>query len=125
MKITEIAYTCYAVNDIKKARAFYEGVLGLKSSSVWEGEGMAFVEYQIGPHYLAVGMGAPAFTPGASGGVVAFEVADFPAAIEKLKSAAAKFVMEAHDTGACHMAVVEDPAGNRIMIHKRKPQPLV
>ena len=29
MKITEIAFSCYAVTDFARARAFYEGVLGL------------------------------------------------------------------------------------------------
>ena len=30
LKVTEIAFSCYAVTDIKIARDFYEGVLGLK-----------------------------------------------------------------------------------------------
>lgn len=120
MNITEIAFSSYTVTDIKRSRAFYEGVLGLKSSSVWEGDGMAFVEYQVGPHYLAIGMGAPAFKAGPTGAVVVFEVEDFPAAVEKLKSAKVPFVMDPHDTGACNMVLVEDPDGNRIMIHKRK-----
>ena len=30
MKITEIAFTGYSVTDMKRAKGFYEGVLGLQ-----------------------------------------------------------------------------------------------
>ena len=32
MKVTDIAFTGIPVTDMKRARAFYEGVLGLKPS---------------------------------------------------------------------------------------------
>ncbi len=120
MNITEIAYTAYAVTDLKKGRAFYEGVLCLKPASVFEKDGMGFIEYEIGPHVLAIGAGAPLMKPGATGGTVAFEVADFDVAVKKLKESGAKFVMEPHNAGPCNMVLIEDPDGNRIMIHKRK-----
>ncbi|MEN9622207.1 MAG: hypothetical protein RLZZ67_641 [Candidatus Parcubacteria bacterium] len=81
---------------------------------------MAFIEYSIGTGTLSIGAGAPAFVPGPQGGVVALEVDDFDALIKKLKDSNVKFVMEAMDTGACHMALVEDPEGNRVMVHKKK-----
>ena len=120
MKITEIAFVTYAVEDIARARKFYEEVLGLKASSVWEGEGMAFIEYEIGPHTLAIGKGAPNFKVGTSGPTVAVEVEDFDKAVEELKAAKVNFSMEPHDTGGCNMALVNDPDGNQIMIHRRK-----
>ncbi len=120
MKITEIAYSCYAVTDVKKARAFYEGVLGLKTGSVWEGDKMAFIEYEIGPHTLTIGMGAPNFKPGPTGATVALEVDDFDGFVKKLKDSKVPVVMDAQDTGACHMMLVKDPDGNQIMIHQRK-----
>ena len=30
MKVIELAFCCYAVTDMKRAREFYEGVLNLK-----------------------------------------------------------------------------------------------
>ena len=30
LKVIELAFCCYAVTDMKRARAFYEGVLNLK-----------------------------------------------------------------------------------------------
>ena len=59
MKINEIAYTAYSTTDIKRARKFYEEILGLKPTSVYEGDGMAFIEYEIGAHTFVLGMGAP------------------------------------------------------------------
>ena len=48
MKIKEIAFVAYAVTDVKKARAFYEGVLGLVPNSVMEdGNNYAFIEYWL------------------------------------------------------------------------------
>lgn len=52
MKVTEIAFCCYAVTDIKRSREFYEGVLGLKPTTVHEGR---WIEYEFGPYALAIG----------------------------------------------------------------------
>ena len=38
MKPIEIAFVCYAVTDLKRARAFYEKVLNLKPGNVWDGD---------------------------------------------------------------------------------------
>ena len=34
LKVTEIAFCCYAVTDFARARKFYEGALGLKPAKV-------------------------------------------------------------------------------------------
>jgi predicted enzyme related to lactoylglutathione lyase len=120
MKVKEFAYTAYAVVDVPKARAFYENVLGLKAGSVWESPEMAFIEYEIGPHTLAIGKGAPNFKPGTSGATVALEVDDFDASIKELESNNVVFIMKPQDVGPCNMALIKDPDGNQIMIHKRK-----
>jgi len=120
MNITEIAFTSYAVTDVLRARSFYEGLLGLVPASVFEKDGMAFIEYQLGQHWFSIGSGAPSFVPGPQGGTVVFEVDDFESMIAKIKSAKIPFILEPQDTGVCQMALIEDPDHNRIMIHKRK-----
>ena len=40
MQVTEIAFSMYPVTDIKRARAFYEGTLGLTPGLVYEGDGI-------------------------------------------------------------------------------------
>lgn len=70
MKVTEIAFSGYAVTDVARSRKFYEGVLGLKPSSVFEGDGMAFIEYWIGKDedVLVIGKGAEHLVAGPHGG---------------------------------------------------------
>ncbi len=120
MNIIDIAFSAYTVTDVKRARAFYEGVLGLKPTSIFEKDAMAFVEYAIGASTLVIGAGAPNLNSGPNGAVVTLEVADFDAAIADLRKAETKFIMEPQDTGACHMALITDPDGNYLMIHKKK-----
>ena len=81
---------------------------------------MAFIEYEIGSHTLAIGKGAPNFTTGKTGATVALEVDDMDAMIKNLKEHSCMFLMECHDSGVCSMALIADPEGNQIMIHKRK-----
>lgn len=121
MKVLEIAFSCYPVTDMARARKFYEGVLGLKPTmQVGEPGGMQWVEYDIGNGTLSLGAGAPDWKPTATGCSVGLEVDDFDAAIAHLKASDAKFKMEPFPTPVCHMAFVYDPEGNVICIHKRK-----
>ncbi len=122
MKVLEIAFSCYPVTDMKRARAFYEEVLGLKATySVGEPGGMQWTEYDIANGTLSIGAGAPDWKPTASGCSVALEVDDFENAISELRAKGVKFRMEPFETPVCHMAFVHDPDGNAICVHKRKP----
>ena len=120
MKFKEFSYAAYAITDVPRARAFYEGVLGLKASAEWVSEESAFIEYPVGPDTLAIGMGAKNFVPGKTGATVALEVEDFDEAVKELKAKGAKVIMEPADFKVCNMMLVEDPDGNQIMIHRRK-----
>jgi predicted enzyme related to lactoylglutathione lyase len=120
MKVTEIAFTVLPVTSLQKARQFYEGVVGLTPTHVFTKGDMGMVEYDIGPGTLAIGCGAPLFKPSKDGGAVALEVDDFDVAVAGLKDAKCPFALEPHETPVCRMAVVTDPDGNFLMIHKRK-----
>jgi predicted enzyme related to lactoylglutathione lyase len=117
LKVTEIAFSCYAVTDIKRSRDFYEGVLGLKPTTVIEGK---WVEYEFGPYALAIDCAPGMFQPSPDGCSVALEVEDFDAAIMHLRAQNVKFRIEPMPTPVCHMAMIFDPDGNSICIHKRK-----
>ncbi len=118
LKVVEVAFSCYAVTDMKRARAFYEGVLNLKPTTAHNSEHGSWVEYEIGPHVLAIGS-APMFKPSPDGCSVALEVEDFEAAIAHLKQNNVKFRIDPMPTPVCRMAMVYDPDGNSICIHKR------
>jgi predicted enzyme related to lactoylglutathione lyase len=117
MKAKKIAFTGIPVTDIKRARAFYEGVLGLKAGEFGEG---VWIEYEIGPDTLAIGSVGDQWKPSEDGTSVAIEVEDFDAAIKSLKQAKAPFAAEGIESPVCRMAVVQDPDGNKIIIHKLK-----
>jgi predicted enzyme related to lactoylglutathione lyase len=120
MKVTEIAFVGYPVTNLKRARQFYEGVLGLKPTREFGDENAAWIEYDLGPHTLAITNGAPDWRPSSGGGSAGLEVEDFQSAVKAIKQSGAQFRLEATETPACHMAVVTDPDGNSITIHKRK-----
>lgn len=116
IKVTEIAFTGYPVANMPRARAFYEGTLGLKPSSVF---GDSWTEYDVGPATLALGC-MEGWKPASDGPSIALEVEDFDAAIAVLKKAGTKFGLEPIDSPVCRLAVVCDPDGNGLTIHKRK-----
>ena len=117
LKVTELAFCCYAVTDIPRSRKFYEEVLGLTPTVI---TGDRFVEYSFGPHTLAIGCAPGMFKPSPDGCAAALEVENFDDAIAHLKQHNAKFRIEPTDSPNCRMAMVFDPDGNTICIHKRK-----
>ena len=57
----------------------------------------------------------------ASVALAALEVEDFDAAIAHLKEHRVEFRIEPLPTPVCRMAMIFDPDGNSICIHKRNP----
>ena len=120
MKIKNIAFVGIPVTDMKRARAFYEGVLGLKLSGEFA-DGV-WIEYEIGDGTLAIGSVGDQWKPSPDGTSVALEVDDFEGAITNLKAANISFDTENVESPVCRMAVIADPDGNKIIIHKLKPE---
>ena len=118
MRATNIAFTGIPVTDMKRARAFYEGALGLKLAGEFA-EGI-WVEYEVGDDTIAIGSVGDQWKPSSDGTSVAIEVDDFDGAIKDLKAANVTFAAEGIDSPVCRMAVVQDPDGNKIIIHKLK-----
>jgi predicted enzyme related to lactoylglutathione lyase len=120
LKVTEIAFSCYPVTDMARARAFYEGVLGLKPTHhAGEPGGMEWTEYDIANGRLSLGAGVSGWKPTAEGCSVGLEVEDFDAAIAHLRASGVKFHVEPFPTPVCRMAFIFDPDGNALCIHKR------
>ena len=119
--ITEIAFTGSPVTDIKRARAFYEGILGLKPTM--ESAGGLWVEYDVGPATIGIGCYGEAWKPSPDGTCVGFEVDNLDAEVARLKSKGVAVSMDIMDTPVCRFAMIRDPDGNRILLHKRKARP--
>jgi predicted enzyme related to lactoylglutathione lyase len=117
MKIKEIGFVAIPVTNMERARKFYEGILGLKESGRFmDGK---WIEYGVGKDTLAIASISDTWTP-SDQGTGALEMEDFDEAIAELKKANVKFAWEAFESPVCHMAIVQDPDGNKIMIHKLK-----
>jgi len=117
----EIPFVCYPVTDRPRALAFYEGLLGLKQESGHVASDGFWSEYGIGSETLAM---CSYWKPAAEASMspaIAFEVEDFDGAITELKAASVPFTLEPMESPGCHLAVVQDPDGNSLFIHKRKP----
>jgi predicted enzyme related to lactoylglutathione lyase len=117
MKILEASFFAYPVKDMARARKFYEGILGLKATQ--EPTTVPWIEYDLGNATLGLG-NYDGWTPSKDGAMVALEVDDFEKAIEELKQQNIPFSFEGMETPICHFAIVRDPDGNGVMIHKRK-----
>jgi predicted enzyme related to lactoylglutathione lyase len=119
MKIKAIGFVAIPVTDISRARKFYEDVLGLKAAE--EMMSGKWVEYAVGEDTLAIANVSDTWTPSDQGTGAALEVQDFEAAISRLKDRHVPFATEPFETPCCHMAIVQDPDGNKLIIHKLKP----
>ena len=120
MKVKAIGFVGVPVTDIRRARKFYEDVLGLKvAEEMMSGK---WIEYAVGSHTLAIANVGDQWTPSDQGTGAALEVEDFDEAIRQLKDRRVRFAAEPFETPCCHMAVVQDPDGNKLIIHKLKPE---
>ena len=120
MKIKAIGFVAVPVTDIKRARSFYEEVLGLRASDeMMQGR---WIEYDVGDDTLAIANVSDTWTPSDQGTGAAFEVEDFDDAIKRLNDRHVRFATDPFETPCCHMAVIQDPDGNKLMIHKLKPE---
>jgi predicted enzyme related to lactoylglutathione lyase len=118
MKVKEIGFVAIPVTDVARARKFYEQVIGLKQSGQFlDGR---WVEYEIGKDTLAIANVEMGWKPSDKGTCAALEVEDFDSAIAELKQANVPFALEAFESPVCHMAIVQDPDGNKLIIHKLK-----
>jgi predicted enzyme related to lactoylglutathione lyase len=117
--LRKVAFTMYPVKDMARARAFYEETLGLPPSSY--GEKSPWVEFDLpGGGCLAITTVTPNEPSASAGGTIAFEVDDLPATIAELKGKGVEFAAEGIESPVCHMAIVKDPDGNAIILHKLK-----
>lgn len=115
--IKHLAFTVYPVTDMNRARAFYEGALGLAVSDDYENH---WVEYQPGGKgvFAISDMPEVGRSDAQAGGTVAFEVDDVDAMTARARAAGAPVAMEPFDTPVCRMSVVLDPEGNAILLHR-------
>jgi predicted enzyme related to lactoylglutathione lyase len=115
--IQSIAFLVYAVSDINRARHFYEEVLGLKLTHQASAE---WLEYDVGDTTFAISAADADHPVPVRGATLAFEVSDLDAAVAQLHKGGVTFRQEIAETPVCRFAIVLDPDGNEVILHKRK-----
>lgn len=118
MKINAIAFVGIPVTEMKRARAFYEGVLGLTPDPEMTGE--RWTEYAIGAGTVALGCIGDEWKPSEDGTSAAFEVESLEDAITRLEERNVPF--EKVESPVCRMVLIQDPDGNKLTIHKLKTE---
>jgi catechol 2,3-dioxygenase-like lactoylglutathione lyase family enzyme len=118
--IQSLAFVAYPVNDIARSRHFYEDVLGLKLTHEAMGE---WFEYDLGDTTFAITTADAEHPVPVGGAVVAFEVSDLDEEVARLQKLGVQFRREITKTPVCRFAVVLDPDGSKVILHKRKGVP--
>src|SRR5438270_13969776 len=113
MKINDIAFVGIPVTEMKRARAFYEGVLGLQPDA--EMTGQHWTEYSIGEGTLALACVGEQWRPANQGTSAAPEVKNLEDAVTCLEERKTSY--DKVDSPACRMAINEDSDGNELTIH--------
>jgi catechol 2,3-dioxygenase-like lactoylglutathione lyase family enzyme len=120
--VTGVDFVSVPTRDLAAAIDFYENVLGLPRSSVWQrpGHDPVGAEFETGTVTLALvaceQLGV-AFQPHKV--PIALHVDDVAAARAELESRGVMFDGETIDSGVCHQALFEDPDGNVLDLHHR------
>jgi predicted enzyme related to lactoylglutathione lyase len=116
--VTGVDFIGLPTRDLDAARVFYGETLGLPCTA-WRPD-RHHGEFQAGNLTLNIlnpeGMGLE-YVP--SRNAIALHVDDVAEARATLEERGVPFMGDIFDTGVCHMAFFEDPAGNALMLHHR------
>ncbi len=112
-----IAFLAYAVSDLKASRHFYEDILGLKLTHQAGGE---WFEYDVGDTTFAISPADAEHPVPVRGAVLAFEVSDLDAEVARLQQRGATFRGGITETPVCRFAIILDPDGSEVLVHRRK-----
>jgi catechol 2,3-dioxygenase-like lactoylglutathione lyase family enzyme len=116
MEVERVDFVSFLTQDIRRAKEFYAGTLGLEL----ETEGDSDMEFRCGQVTLDIfdpsSIGQP-FAPSPAG--LALRVPDVDAARAELEAKGVEFNGETIQTSVCRQAWFKDPDGNALMLHRR------
>lgn len=113
----KVAFTMYPVENLQRARSFYESVLGFSVGRV-SAEGH-WIEYDMpmGGCFCITDL-VPDLTPSSTSGSIAFEVENLETLAADLRQKQVAFKTDIFQSPVCKMAVILDSEGNSICLHQ-------
>ncbi len=118
IRVRAVDFVMYCTKDMRKTRAFYQKLFGLKKGGEWND---FWSEFKTEP--VTMCLNGPSKNPKWNWGgaaCLALAVDDVPKAIASCRKRRVKVLIEPIETRVCWMAWIADPDGNRICLHSRK-----
>jgi predicted enzyme related to lactoylglutathione lyase len=118
--IRAVDFVMYCTKNMRRTRAFYQKLFGLKKGGEWND---FWSEFRTAPVTLCLdGPPSPRRPEWNWQGpaCLAFAVDDVPAAVAACRQRGVKVLIGPTETRVCWMAWIADPDGNRICLHSRK-----
>ncbi len=116
MKLLATDFIMIPVSDMAQSLPFYQDVLGLEVTANIEDQ---WVEFSAPPTTLALYQTKGVGRSKGPGTVIGLAVEDVEAAVEELREANIPIVMEPQHGEWCWTAVIADPDGNQVGLHRR------
>lgn len=117
--VRALDFVMYSTNNMRKTRAFYQSLFGLKKGEEWTS---FWSEFATEPLTLCLNAKSKTVRPEwdwRGGPCVAMAVDDVSTAVAVCRKRRVKILIEPVKTNVCWMAWIADPDGNRICLHSR------
>lgn len=118
--VRAVDFVMYNTKDIRKTRAFYQKVFGLRKGEEWNDWWSEFHTEPLTVCLNGTDAGSGRDWDWSGPACVAFAVDDVRAAVAACRKRKVKVLIEPVETRVCWMAWIADPDGNRICLHSRK-----
>jgi predicted enzyme related to lactoylglutathione lyase len=118
--VRAVDFVMYCTKNMRRARAFYQELFGLKKGGEWND---FWSEFRTAPVTLCLNGPAPRRRPKwnwQGPACLALAVDDVPEAVAACRQRGVKVLIGPVETRVCWMAWIADPDGNRICLHSRK-----
>lgn len=118
-RVRKVAFTMLPVQDVDRARRFYEQTLGLKVGLHGGQDGMWWIEYDLpGGGCIALTNTTGAEPSSSAGATLALEVQDLTALRGELERAGVRFRGSVVRGPRCRMITCLDSEGNALLLHE-------
>ena len=116
--IRAVDFVMYCTRDMRRTRAFYQRLFGFRPGEEWND---SWSEFKTLPVTLCLDAPSQKPIPNWHGTpAIALAVRDIHAAVRECHRRKVPVLVEPVETRVCWMALIRDPAGNRICLHQRK-----